>query len=728
MNHLRIQRILIRQSAGRLPAFVFGIGAFLGALWFPTAVGYAQAWTGGGADSNFSTAANWSPVATPVNDGSADLVFSGSTKLSPNVDAAWSVDSIAFSSTAGNFSIGGSPLTIGTEGITDNASKVGNPPSMEAIDISTIQLSASQTWEVTNSSSELFIGAFASNIPNNGNTVTIAGTGEVIVDGTISGSGGITVDSGAIDMGEQSQTFTGALVVNGGFVNIRNAAELGSSAGAIDLNGGLLSFDQAVDGPVTIMRSVNIGTTGGFIAGSGSESPVFASAITGPGTLTLENAGSITLASAANSYSGGTVIKSAATLICTTSSLQGNVTGSSGTLDFNQNFNGTYSGNLTGGPSAAVGLTVVVDGQGIISLSGNNSYFGLTQINGSLKLLGSAALSPNAEVQISSPTGVLNLNNFNATCADLNGPGSILLGSATLTTGGDNASLYYEGSISGTGGFTKVGTGTLTLTGNESFGGVTTVAAGTLNVMGSLANNGSNSVMVNAGTSFNAASIVRTVAVGGSFDNLGSSAAGTTANLLGSSANILAGESHNSDADGIAMEWRVRQGTELPGSAFPALISDVLDLTGMSQSRGSNVETDSFVLEMQYNPSTFNGDENSLAADGQIFLGWLNPTGNSWENATAGDFGSGLAGDVFENVQSSWSKFASENGITDANVGNFLGSYGVDIADHEVWAVVNHNSEFAAVPEPSGILLELIAICVAVGLAFRRSRLPEPVT
>ena len=59
--------------------------------------------------------------------------------------------------------------------------------------------------------------------------------------------------------------------------------------------------------------------------------------------------------------------------------------------------------------------------------------------------------------------------------------------------------------------------------------------------------------------------------------------------------------------------------------------------------------------------------------------------------------------------------------ISDSNVGNFLGSYGVDIATHTVWAVVDHNSRFAVVPEPSSlILLAIGALIVGFAPVHRR--------
>jgi hypothetical protein len=86
-------------------------------------------------------------------------------------------------------------------------------------------------------------------------------------------------------------------------------------------------------------------------------------------------------------------------------------------------------------------------------------------------------------------------------------------------------------------------------------------------------------------------------------------------------------------------------------------------------------------------------------------LGWLNPAvdGNSsnvtladqWTNAVFGNF----TGTPF------YAGTGGYSSITDALI---VGHYGVDVANNRVWAVLDHNSIFAVVPEPSTFAMLLI--------------------
>src|SRR2546430_16858705 len=72
----------------------------------------AQTWNGAGANDNWSTIANWIGSTPPANNGTANVTFAGTTRLTPNVDVAYNINSLIFNNTAGSFTIGGTALTI----------------------------------------------------------------------------------------------------------------------------------------------------------------------------------------------------------------------------------------------------------------------------------------------------------------------------------------------------------------------------------------------------------------------------------------------------------------------------------------------------------------------------------------------------------------------------------------------------------------------------------------
>jgi autotransporter-associated beta strand protein len=80
---------------------------------------------------------------------------------------------------------------------------------------------------------------------------------------------------------------------------------------------------------------------------------------------------------------------------------------------------------------------------------------------------------------------VFDLNDQNESTGSIGGFGQIDLGTGILRAGLDNGSTFFSGLIIGTGQLFKLGTGTWTLNGNNTYSGHTTVSAGTLAVNGS---------------------------------------------------------------------------------------------------------------------------------------------------------------------------------------------------------------------------------------------------
>ncbi|MBI4025825.1 MAG: autotransporter-associated beta strand repeat-containing protein [Verrucomicrobia bacterium] len=141
-------------------------------------------------------------------------------------------------------------------------------------------------------------------------------------------------------------------------------------------------------------------------------------------------------------------------------------------------FNPGNTNIIKGIISGTGGLTIT--GTGTNVLTGVNTYSGATTISGGVLTSGAAGvIGDSSAVTVTSP-GALNLDNNSETVGSLAGSGNVTLGSATLTTGGDNTSTTYSGIISGSGGINKAGTGMWTLAGTNLYTGTTSISAGTL--------------------------------------------------------------------------------------------------------------------------------------------------------------------------------------------------------------------------------------------------------
>ena len=150
----------------------------------------------------------------------------------------------------------------------------------------------------------------------------------------------------------------------------------------------------------------------------------------------------------------------------------------------------------------------------------------------------------------------------------MEGNGSVILGSATLTTRVDT-SATFGGAMSGLGGgLTKQGGGTLTLNGVNTYTGATTIAAGTLALTG--------------GSSIASSSVV-TVNGGGTFDISGSSVTFNQITTLAGGGTVQLGGNGLVIANG-STEF---SGTIADGGNFGSLVVD----GGTQTLSGSNTYT-----------------------------------------------------------------------------------------------------------------------------------------
>jgi autotransporter-associated beta strand protein len=193
----------------------------------------------------------------------------------------------------------------------------------------------------------------------------IEGTGQLLVSGAVSGSGGITKSGqGVLALSAANSSFSGAMTIVDGVVNASNAAALGGTA-----NGTTVATEAALE----IQGGINIVNEGLNLSGSGPA-----------------GAGALRSVSGTNNWGGDIMLATAAA-----------VGVDAGTL--------TITGKVLGSAS----LTKV--GAGTLVLSHNNSYTQGTTVNGGIlsvsttNALGSGPITvaSGATLQIASAAGTV---------------------------------------------------------------------------------------------------------------------------------------------------------------------------------------------------------------------------------------------------------------------------------------------------------------------------------
>jgi autotransporter-associated beta strand protein len=202
--------------------------------------------------------------------------------------------------------------------------------------------------------------------------------------------------------------------------------------------------------------------------------------------LTLSGASNISVAGTLTNSGGNRTITNNSTGAATFTNINLSNNGTSRTLTFSGSGSTGVSGVIANGSTSTAGV-LTKSGAGTLTLSGNNTYTGGTNINaGTLQLGNSERIANNTAVTIASGA-TFDLNNFTETIGALSGTGTVQLGSGMLTVGSGNASSTFSGAFAGgdTGTFAKTGTGTLTFgSGMDLSSGTLVLDGGTLNLGG----------------------------------------------------------------------------------------------------------------------------------------------------------------------------------------------------------------------------------------------------
>ncbi|MCP3382337.1 autotransporter domain-containing protein [Bradyrhizobium sp. CCGUVB4N] len=316
-----------------------------------------------------------------------------------------------------------------------------------------------------------YLGAIELTVGGNNLSTTVSG---VIADGGYSGATGgslVKTGTGTLTL-TGSNTYTGGTIFAGGAVSVASEDNLGDLAGGLTFKGGTLQITGTAFN--TTARTISLGAGGGTFDIADAANNFVVNQNLGGTTLTKAGAGTLTL-TGAESFSGATV--------------------SAGTL--------VFSANATAG-------SAVITNSGNVLFEGNSTP-------GNAQLFNASAGSVFDLSMTSGPSGDNKL-----TAGSFAGAGTFYLGANQLTVGSDNLSTNVTGVLAdgGSGGgagaaLVKVGTGTLTLAGINTYTGATTVDGGTLAVNGSIAS--SSSLIVNSGGTLGGTGIVgnTTIASGG---------------------------------------------------------------------------------------------------------------------------------------------------------------------------------------------------------------------
>jgi len=407
-----------------------------------------------------------------------------------------------FNDAIGALTFSGGHLTTGTgtATLTGNVTDNSNTNSQAVID-GKISMSATRIFDT--------IGHFFSP--------------DLKINAMVSGAGGITKNGvGEMNL-TASNSFSGLVTLNDGFVEVDNSFALGTTNNGTVVNAGAV---------LALRFGVGVGLEALTLAGNGQS--IF---------------GALSSSFGSNSWAGNIVLSSNATLSVDAGdflNLSGAISGGfdltktgTGTLIFSGATANTYSGSTFMNEGTMLLSKGVTDGSIPHNLFvGDGTGGSLSDV---VRITDRPQIATASDVTIAS-SGLLDLNNISEGISTLSGSGRVDLGGAgtgALVLEGNAFTTTFSGVITGTGGdVIKNGGATVILTGANTYSGLTTVNGGRLIVNGSQP---SSSVLVNVpGTLGGSGTVGNITNITGGFVAPGASAAIlTSSNVTFSGASSL---------------------------------------------------------------------------------------------------------------------------------------------------------------------------------------------
>lgn len=529
----------------------------------------AQSWNGdfaftGTNDLNLGTGAvtmNANRIVT-VNSGNLTVggAISGST-------ASFSLTKAG----AGTLVLGGSNAYTGAT--TINAGTLRTSTANVINDASAVSIASGAAFALGGSDTVASISG-AGNITLGSNTLTFGDSTNQTVSGTISGTGALVKNGGGAITLSGNNAYSGGTTISTGTIKIGDNNALGTGSLKLGVSGTTASItftstdstDRTISNSLTTFAGSNWNTTFGS-AGTGNLTfgnttsvalgssrtftvnntwTSFANAFTGTGDGITKNGTGTLILLGANSYTGASTINAGTLQLG-----NGGSTGSLSTLSA-ITVNATLAFNRTNTITQGTDFAAVISGTGALIqagsgnliLSGANSYTGATTINAGVlrasnntslgTTAGGATVASGAALELSggiaigaealglSGTGIASGGALRNTAGDNTYQGAITLNAATrinsdsgnlnlsggiggagqnLTVGGSGNTTISSAIATSTGTLIKDGTGTLTLSAASTYTGTTTINNGTVRATAANALGGTGDIVVNNGGS-----------------------------------------------------------------------------------------------------------------------------------------------------------------------------------------------------------------------------------